>query len=292
MKPAPFASDSSITSDIPPERPPVLYHYCSAEAFKAIVENGCLWLSDAAHMNDAFEGKWLDTIIERLIIPSQDWGQWFEAGHIFHDYQVFKKPFYIACFSEQGDLLSQWRAYANDGQGISIGFNFDNSSLPTGLTFTNVFHMSMLGCTVDRVIYEEDAQLEAVQRVFKYHDYIMRGDLHPYVYDAAIDTGRDCLAYLARLLKHSGFREEREWRLIYDGESDRKGMGIDMVRKQRLRGEARINYFEFGFRAIGHTIREILLGPKCSMSSREAEQLLKGANHQDVEVKRSGVPYR
>lgn len=29
---------------------------------------------------------------------------------------------YIFCFSGDGDLLSQWRAYADDGKGISIGF--------------------------------------------------------------------------------------------------------------------------------------------------------------------------
>jgi len=29
---------------------------------------------------------------------------------------------YITCFSRNGDLLSQWRAYGNDGKGVSIGF--------------------------------------------------------------------------------------------------------------------------------------------------------------------------
>ena len=30
---------------------------------------------------------------------------------------------YFCCFSESSDLLSQWRAYGNDGQGVAIGFN-------------------------------------------------------------------------------------------------------------------------------------------------------------------------
>ena len=29
----------------------------------------------------------------------------------------------IGCFSKNGDLLSQWRAYAEDGKGFSIGFD-------------------------------------------------------------------------------------------------------------------------------------------------------------------------
>ncbi|WP_416152053.1 DUF2971 domain-containing protein [Pseudomonas sp. Bout1] len=27
------------------------------------------------------------------------------------------------CFSKAGDVLSQWRAYADDGQGYAIGFD-------------------------------------------------------------------------------------------------------------------------------------------------------------------------
>ena len=271
----------------------MLYHYCSTAAFKAIIENGFLWLSDAAYMNDATEGKWLDTVIERHVIPSKEWGQWLESGHIFHDYQLWKKTYYITCFSEKGDLLSQWRAYGDDGQGVSIGFNFGAFPLPTGLTFTNVFHMDKLGCTVDRVVYEEEAQVEAVRRVFMYHDYLVRDeDLHPYVYDAVIDTGRDCLSYLSKLLKHSGFREEREWRIIYDGESAQQGTGFDTGRKSRLRGETRINYFEFNFRTFQFPIREIMLGPKCDLSDKEVTQLLKDSAYQDVKVKRSDVPYR
>lgn len=29
---------------------------------------------------------------------------------------------YAACFSEEKDLLSQWRGYANNGAGVAIGF--------------------------------------------------------------------------------------------------------------------------------------------------------------------------
>lgn len=29
---------------------------------------------------------------------------------------------YVCCFSREGDLLSQWRAYADDGAGFSVGF--------------------------------------------------------------------------------------------------------------------------------------------------------------------------
>lgn len=34
----------------------------------------------------------------------------------------YDEPLYTACFSGNGDLLSQWRGYAGDGTGIAIGF--------------------------------------------------------------------------------------------------------------------------------------------------------------------------
>ena len=30
---------------------------------------------------------------------------------------------YLGCFSEEGDILPQWRSYADDGQGFAIGFS-------------------------------------------------------------------------------------------------------------------------------------------------------------------------
>ena len=29
---------------------------------------------------------------------------------------------FVSCFSADGDVLSQWRAYADDGHGFAIGF--------------------------------------------------------------------------------------------------------------------------------------------------------------------------
>lgn len=41
-------------------------------------------------------------------------------------FNLFKtKNKFISCFSKEGDLLSQWRSYADNGRGICIGFNVD-----------------------------------------------------------------------------------------------------------------------------------------------------------------------
>jgi len=39
------------------------------------------------------------------------------------------QDFYVCCFCEEDDLLSQWRSYGANGTGVSLGFE------STGFTF-------------------------------------------------------------------------------------------------------------------------------------------------------------
>jgi hypothetical protein len=36
---------------------------------------------------------------------------------------IIQRKMFLTCFSENGDLLSQWRAYGNNGDGVAIGFD-------------------------------------------------------------------------------------------------------------------------------------------------------------------------
>lgn len=119
-----------------------IYHYCSADTFIAIIENRCIRLSDLNKTNDFQEKKWASNLIvevlkEKLItnrinlnLEEDYWYNEFTANHL----QYYKnemnailfneKPILIACFSQIEDLLSQWRAYGQDGTGLCIGFNY------------------------------------------------------------------------------------------------------------------------------------------------------------------------
>jgi len=45
----------------------VIYHYCPMETFKAILDSKSLWLSDSEFMNDKYEGRWVDKIVQEVI---------------------------------------------------------------------------------------------------------------------------------------------------------------------------------------------------------------------------------
>jgi hypothetical protein len=104
----------------------------------------------------------------------------------------------ISSYSLDGDVLSQWRAYADDGHGFAIGFSKQLMELPAKPL---------------RVLYDEEIQISELQ-----------GNLrHTYEYERSIgfkyddkfkshwyQIGVDLCAY-----KNPAFSEEKEIRLAH-----------------------------------------------------------------------------
>lgn len=99
------------------EQPNTLYHYTSNNAFISIIEMKKIWLSDLRLSNDTSEGKYAFNLVKEIL----------------EEYNVLMNPRLINimgrastafgfCFTGNGDILSQWRAYSLDARGICIGF--------------------------------------------------------------------------------------------------------------------------------------------------------------------------
>ena len=102
-----------------------LYHYCSNSAFFSIVTNKTVRLSYLPLSNDFYEGNWIQKILrdafDRVGLSENDIEYLTEFAQGWRS----EKLEFGLCLSEEGDLLSQWRGYAEDGQGMCIGFNQD-----------------------------------------------------------------------------------------------------------------------------------------------------------------------
>lgn len=105
-----------------------------------IVQNYCIWLSDAEKTNDKSELKYFAEQMEKMLLNilesykgeindevltlvKEVMKKAIESVYVGSAYVVKNTKNYFCCFSESSDLLSQWRAYGNDGQGVAIGFN-------------------------------------------------------------------------------------------------------------------------------------------------------------------------
>src|SRR6202035_5793546 len=102
-----------------------LYHYCSNASFLSIVSTKEIWAFDFSLSNDLLEGKWIREVFSQYCVEKK-----VSTRDQLTLLQHFDGLMSLSggagfCMSEEGDLLSQWRAYADDGIGISIGFNKD-----------------------------------------------------------------------------------------------------------------------------------------------------------------------
>jgi hypothetical protein len=192
-----------------PETP--LYHYCGAEAFFSILKDRRLRAGQLSTMNDSAEYTWLFDIARKRM--SDRMGTSVNYSH--EEYialggacslldEPIKTDPYSICLSEEGDLLSQWRAYADQGRGFSIGFK--SAAVKKG--FMQTHPIVYLG----KVNYDQASHESIVDEAIKEWEVAMRND--PQSIEAAQKL-RAKLMQHGPLCKNPAFIEEAEWRFIY-----------------------------------------------------------------------------
>ncbi|MBY3342693.1 DUF2971 domain-containing protein [Rhizobium laguerreae] len=169
-----------------------LYHYCSASTFELIASRKTVRLSDLAQSNDSAEGEWYWSVLRSVVGESVP--RWIEETRDHHAAQA--KATLGLCLTEEDDLLSQWRGYADDGRGVCIGFS-------AAALFSIAEEIGEGKPRLYRVEYSEDDQRRVAewvnerQRFRKPTDHIIENS-----------------DYFQFAFKNNGFREEKEWRLM------------------------------------------------------------------------------
>jgi hypothetical protein len=261
----------------------IAYHYCGTEGFRCILSTKTLWATHFKYLNDAGEIRRGIEIAKEEAISLRDVAK-IGIEQFYFDQVVRQlgekasRHVFVVCFSEEGDLLSQWRAYADDGRGFAIGFDLQRlSERPSPLG------MKLSG----RVIYNEADLRKSIR------DYLLQhapnATSHPaHDDDDAVTANANnqswgILSTVARF-KHHGFKEERESRIafvcnlpnewtsieatpmseingpIYLSSFDRLDEELPAHRKFRVSTRGIVPYLEWKFDA--DDIAEIRVGPR------------------------------
>lgn len=226
--------------------PEVLYHYTDLRGLHGMLSSFKMWLSDAAYMNDPLEGTWVHqraSILAAEILGSSDLSKqtliqiesqlsapdlWDESlrssedwGHL-HNAAMEEAfmPAFIASFTENGDLLSQWRGYGAGGAGVSIGFDLNKLDLSKidGISHRNA--ASPLVIKVEYDVGKQDSEVrwifESAKQVYDDHVDVLSGnpDTAKRLPQLFYDVIRDVLYWLRWEFKSPYYAEEREWRLV------------------------------------------------------------------------------
>jgi hypothetical protein len=270
--------------------PDTLYHYCGVNAFHGIISSRTLWLSNAAFTNDYMEYKWLiDKALKRIEgkrASTKDHSALNRLVGLLSD----GKPPYICCFAADRDMLSQWRAYSDDGEGFAIGFSGKH-----------LRRLAEVGNTVRFSFQKASYDADEHQALVKYavDEAVKRSNRSPMVlafYATKITTH-------AAVCKNSGFKEEREWRMVFAPEYPKlKELSPEAkyddaepapLSFRPAKGKL-VPYYALPFKT--EAIREICVGPK--NYARDDHGFLKmflagnGFNTDTIEIVNSAATYR
>lgn len=198
-----------------------VYHYCSLEVFQEIIEKKKLRMTDIVKTNDKKEVKYcyesLSEILYSINLRLKKWGIDNNAVLSFFDtfpYNDFPKEilmrsqlsWFVTCFSLDGDLLSQWRGYAEDGQGVAIGFNSE-----VFLNQSEKLKYVQVNYNINEI--KELLVEKAKSRLLAINSCAPNVTLAEC--ENIVDSLSDYLLRYAVCYKHPSFQEERETRLIY-----------------------------------------------------------------------------
>jgi hypothetical protein len=270
----------------------LIFHYTNTSGLLGIVRQRALWATDAEYLNDSKELRHgreevvavLRSAASRLMHEegAAEGSTTLSRAEVMltaasslerEEHRSYWGP-YVACFCESGDLLSQWRAYA-EGGGWALGF--DSSLLPARVIEVDD-DVEML----EKVRYGKAGIDQAVERVMA---RIAPGpSAHPGThgdYRAHVVCRRELAC-----AKDGAFEEEREWRLIIEQESEHQRLAF------RAGHLGLTPYVSVDWPSAA--LRRVIAGPGAHMELRTsaAKRMLQDEGLGQVDVGPSEAPFR
>ncbi len=201
----------------------------------------------------------------------------------------------LCAFSTDGDVLSQWRAYADNGAGVAIGFNSKK--------------IASLSVRIASIEYSNERQIDHFRTwllaAHEVHQDLPEPERDKFLIEVCSQLALDLAFY-----KNPAFSEEKEvrimraitvisddkgrWRLVDAGGSGEK------VSRKKLPVAFRaspsggvVSYVEMPLDGLGtDAIAEVIVGPRSQNNGREISMALNSAGYTAVNVRHSTATYR
>lgn len=256
--------------------------------------------------NDSMEGKWSDYILSKMCeedgLSSNVTDRILIATKLSHRLV----DGFGLCLSEEKDLLSQWRGYADDAYGVSIGFSETYLNKCVSLE-----HQKSVAAKLEKVEYRMEAQKELLRPLYEeFKTYVSQGGFglkgvvslldrrseeqvkldDNYIDELEVKLFTPTLIYGLKkyLVKNPAFVEEREWRLFSIIPQVSSSDYNFRASRDRIVPYREIELVE----AEEQSIEDIILGPRNITPESVVKSMLEKRGFGDVEVSRSEATYR
>ncbi|MGY3506328.1 DUF2971 domain-containing protein [Bradyrhizobium sp. USDA 4471] len=292
---------------------PLLAHYTSIQVLESVLSKSEVWFANPLFMNDLQEMRFgLDEGTRffsnlgnlKAAAGSNARAELLQKAYFhffrhFDEHQAFDT--YIFCLAEHDPqdndgLLSMWRGYGQHGNGAAIVFDSSKVTMvPTSpLLITKVTYVSNEGrvAEIDSVLADWSTTTSSLE--------LPDDKLHLAAY-----VGFSLVKGLALRTKHTGFSEEREWRVIYYPERDTANAlkpylqyhigdrGVEPKLKYKIGHIAGISADDL---ALERLLDRIILGPSVSspLAKRSVERMLESIGRPQFKslLRSSTIPLR
>jgi hypothetical protein len=263
----------------------ILYHYTSQSGVLGIINDKCIWATDILFQNDSSEFEYGKTMFIAIVKKKLEarYGKISEEilNGINENMLFLENPVFTISFSEDSDSLNQFRSYSNSVPGYSIGF--DVLAIKKGLS--GKFQVSFEKC-----LYDKKEQTDLINRIVD--DIIDRSGNDDIISNSLMEILAGKIIKYSTMLKHPSFKDEKEWRLIFDY--------LNPIREfYRFRtGPSYMTPYITVPIDITKTIKKIIIGPTPNMSLAFRsvvdicyDKKLLGGQYYEF-IKKSKTPYR
>ncbi len=265
----------------------VLFHYCPTHSFHSIVANEAIRLTSLSLSNDSMEGQLAHELLlkraDKLDLTATQKEDLKIILRTF-DENVYGLGF---CLSSKKDQLSQWRGYADDAQGFSIGF--EKSKLINALKKTHDF----IDLVLIDIHYQPHEHIQLIDETLNLiKEYLFKKANNTQDHRARFAEVSDVFSQIVKTLykiKGVAFAEESESRLF---SNFAVGDGDGGISFYPTKGTL-MPYRTFNLEVLAkESITQVILGPKNRTPIKLIERFLSDHKFHNVEVKKSIATYR
>ena len=308
-----------------------IYHYCNTDVFIKIMQSKTIRLSDITKSNDSMEISWINGFLRDQFIQkyNDEKTKYFKNNFsidAFKEYfdkhydlllsnDNYNRLYLVSCFSENGDLLSQWRGYADDANGFSIGFDIDSLCEQAKREIGDDIRIDKIIYTLkdqkNIVIKSAKDLIKSLKKIIKPTKSNVKNDkkyeseniasintVREKEYDSCFIKCFENICHLAVITKNPFFAEEKEYRINYllkfnqelgiTNESKNSSLSTFDIKYYNRYNDI-IPYFDLPFK--NDSIKEVIIGPKCKATVNDVKLFL-NKNGIDCNVIKSKGTYR
>ena len=262
-----------------------IYHYCTVESLKSILEHKTIRLSDISKSNDPNEIKfiydaYLNWLIKNKANNVKNLKEIIKVQVKFNE-EIKNATFLVSCFSKNKNDLHMWNCYGNKG----VCIEFDREKLEDHI---KLFQSETKNILFTRESFDNKFNKLIIEDV-EYKSTKELNDIFSKRFPTSLSTIEERILFeLAPIYKNKFFQCEEEVRIIYRFIEEKDGK-FDLRNKLNYltydNSKERIYFKSVATRDYLHKmaldipidmnlIKSITIGPNCSLSVKDIFELL------------------